>query len=191
MLPHITNSVAGVNRQDPVHNCLFEAYFTIPEALKAAGFAQDEQLLTQQILKITGLDSLDKGPNAGEQKFMGTSRSYLEPKLDNTYHEFTVTFTLNLRNRTDNWVYKLLKAWNKLCYDISTGETVIKPDYLADWFKISIGNRAGEIYREILFKDVMLVGGLKGGNSDLDYDNKGHIDIDVTFRSDWADDVDV
>lgn len=190
MLPHITNSVAGVNRQDPVHKSLFEVYFTLPEAIKGE-FSQDEALLTQQVLKITGLGSLDKGPSAGEQKFMGTSRSYLQPKLDSTFHEFTVSFTLNLRNRTDNWVYKVFKAWNKLCYDLSTGETVIKPDYLADWFKISIGNRAGEIYREILFKDVMMVEGITGGNDDLDYENKDHVDIDIKFRSDWADDIDV
>lgn len=189
MLPHITNSLAGVNRQDPVHNCLFEAVFTIPEALKAAGFAEDEQFLSQQILKISGLESLDKGPAVGEQKFMGTTRSYLQPKLDSTSHDFEVELTLNLRNRTDNWVYKLFKAWNKLCYDLSTGETVIKQDYVADWFKISLGNRAGEIYREILLKDVMMKEGIKG-MGDFDYENKDHVNITVGFRSDWADDID-
>lgn len=189
MLPHIKNSVAGVNRQDPVHKALFEVYFTLPEALREQ-FANDEATLTQQVLTVSGLGSLDKGPNAGEQKFMGTSRSYLEPKLDNTYHEITITLTLNLRNRTDNWVYKLFKAWNKLGYDQATGETVVKPDYLADWLKISIGNRAGEIYREILYKDVMMFGGIDGVD-DLSYEEKGHVDITVKFRSDWAEEVDV
>lgn len=189
MLPHIRNSVAGVNRQDPVHRALFEVYFTVPNALKEQ-FGADEATLTQQVLSISGLGSLDKGPGVGEQKFMGTSRSYLEPKLDSTAHDLTVKLTLNLRNRTDNWVYKLFKAWNKLSYDLSTGETVIKPDYLADWLKVSIGNRAGEIYREILYKDVMLFEGLGGDLDELNYEEKGHVDIEVKFRSDWAEDVD-
>lgn len=190
MLPHIKNSVAGVNRQDPVHKALFEVYFTLPEALRAQ-FASDEATLTQQVLSVSGLGTLDKGPNANNQTFMGTSRSYLEPKLDNTYHEISVVLTLNLRNRTDNWVYKLFKAWNKLGYDMDTGETVTKADYVADWFKISIGNRAGEIYREILFKDVMMFGGIEGGQDELNYDTKEHVDITVKFRSDWAEEVNV
>lgn len=189
MLPHIKNSVAGVNRQDPVHKALFEVYFTLPEALREQ-FAADEALLTQQVLTVAGLGSLDKGPNAGAQKFMGTDRSYLEPKLDGTSHELSIGLTLNLRNRTDNWVYKLFKAWNKLGYDISTGETVLKQDYVADWLKISIGNRAGEIYREILYKDVMLFGGIDGVD-DLSYEEKGHVDITVKFKSDWAEEVNV
>ena len=188
MLPHIKNSVAGVNRQDPVHKSLFEVYFTLPEALREQ-FANDEATLTEQVQTISGLATLDKGPNAGEQKFMGTSRSYLEPKLDNTYHELTIKLTLNLRNRTDNWVYKLFKAWNKLCYDMSTGETVVKQDYLADWIKVSIGNRAGEIYREILYKDVMLFGGLGGDLDDLNYTENAHVELEVKFRSDWAEEI--
>lgn len=190
MLPHIRNSVAGVNRQDPVHKALFEVYFTLPAALKEK-FGADEAILTQQVLSIGGLGTLDKGPATGEQKFMGTSRTYLEPKLDGTSHELSVNLTLNLRNRTDNWVYKIFKAWNKLCYDLETGETVIKNDYVADWLKISIGNRAGEIYREILFKDIIMFGGIEGGQDELNYDTREHVDITVKFKSDWAEEINV
>ena len=69
-----------------------------------------------------------------------------------------------------------------------TGETVIKPDYLADWIKVSIGNRAGEIYREILYKDVMMFGGIEGVY-DLSYTENGHVDITIKFRSDWAEEI--
>ena len=190
MLPHIRNSQAGVQRQDPVHKALFEVRFTLPNALKEQ-FGADEQTLTEQVLKISGLGTLDKAPSAQEQKFMGTSRSYLEPKLDQTHHDLSIDLTLNLRNRTDNWVYKVFKAWAKLGYDMSTGETVLKNDYVADWLKVSIGNRAGEIYREILYKDVMLTGGIDGGLDELSYDDRAHVDITIKLRSDWAEEVDV
>lgn len=189
MLPHITNSQAGINRMDPVHSSLFEVYFTVPEALKAQ-FAADEAVLTEQVISVGGLGSLDKGPEAGQQKFMGTDRSFLNPKLDSTHHEINVTLALNLRNGTDNFIYKLLKAWNHLCYNIETGETVLKKDYVADWLKISFGNRAGDIFREVIFKDVMMVGGFQFLDS-LDYTNNEAAQLEIKFISDWADETNV
>lgn len=188
MLPHITNSQAGVNRMDPVHSSLFEMYFTLPEAIRDK-WGQDEAILTEQVQSVSGLGSLDKGPEAGQQKFMGSDRSFLNPKLDSTHHEFTVVFALNLRNRTDNFIYKLLKAWARLGYNISNGETTIKPDYVADWVRICYGNRAGDIYRDVIFKDVMLVGGISFLDQ-LDYTNNDAATIEVKFISDWADDLD-
>ena len=82
-------------------------------------------------------------------------------------------------------MYKILKAWNKLNYDITTGEKSLKKDYTADWLKISIGNRAGDIYREIVFKDVIMTGGL-GLNDEYSYSETGIIEeLEVKFRSDW------
>ena len=188
MLPHITNSQAGVNRMDPVHSSLFEVYFTVPEALREK-FGQDEAILTEQVQTVSGLGSLDKGPEAGQQKFMGSERSYLNPKLDATHHEITVTFALNMRNRTDNFIYKLFKAWSRLGYDISTGATTLKKDYVADWLRISYGNRAGEIYRDVIFKDVMLVSGISFMDQ-LDYAQNEAATIEVKFISDWAEDLD-
>lgn len=187
MLPHITNSQAGVNRRDPVHTSLFEVYFTLPEALKQQ-FGADEALLTEHVLSISGLETLDKGPDTGEQKFMGTSRSFLNPKLDSTRHEITVKLSLNLRNGVDNYIWKIFKAWNKLCYDLETGSEVLKKDYCADWLKVSIGNRAGDVYREIVYKDVMMFGGLESWN-ELEYSNNDALELTVKFVSDWATEV--
>ena len=98
-LPHITNSQAGRNLWDPVHLNMFEVYFTIPEALRAE-FGKDEAILTEHVLKISGLDALNRAPGVGQQKFMGSDRSYINPKLDSTHAELEVEFTLNLRNET-------------------------------------------------------------------------------------------
>jgi len=186
MLPHIKNSQAGVNRQDPVYVNLFEVYFTIPAALQAQ-YGNDVAVLTEQVQSIGGLATLDKGPEAGEQKFMGTSRTYLNSKLDSTSHELTVKLALNLRNGTDNYIYKLFKAWNDLCYNKSTGETTLKVDYVADWLKVVIANRGGDIYRQILYKDVMLVSGITGMD-ELNYETADVVTIEVKFKSDWAED---
>ena len=150
MLPHIKNSQAGNNRQDPNYKNMFEMYFTIPEALMSR-FGNDVAVLTEQVQKVEGLGTLDKGPEKVTQKFMGTTRTYLASKLDDTSHEITVTIALNLRKGTDNYIYKLFRAWNNLCYNKATGETTLKEEYCADWFKIVIANRGGDIYRQILF----------------------------------------
>lgn len=182
-LPHITNSQAGRNLWDPVHANLFEVAFTIPEALRAE-FGKDEAILTEHVLKISGMDQIGKGPAVSQQKFMGTDRSYINPKMDQTSVQLELELSLNLRNETDNYVYKLFRAWNKLGYDLSTGERHLKKDYVADWLKVSIGNRAGDIYQEVVFKDVMLIEGV-GGLAEYNYDTADAQTITVKFASDW------
>lgn len=182
-LPHITNSEAGRNKYDPVHGNIFEVVFTIPEPLRAK-FGQDEAILTEHVLKIGGLNALAKAPTVSQQKFMGADRSYIQPKLDNTFAELTVDLTLNLRNDTDNYIYKLFKAWAALGYNIATGERHLKRDYCADYMKVSIANRNGDIFQEIYFKDVMLNGGPEGID-ELSYDNAEALQLTVKFISDW------
>lgn len=182
-LPHIKNSQAGVNRYDPVHKSMFEVYFTLPEALRAE-FAKDEMVLTEHVLKISGLDALYKAPEADAQKFMGTSRSYLKPTVGDTFAELEVEFTLNLRNGTDNYILKLFRAWAALGYDIATGKRTIKQNYCADWLKVAVANRDGDIYQEIVFKDVML-NGAPSMDGELNYETDDALTLTVKFRSDW------
>lgn len=183
-LPHITNSTAGRELYDPYHNCLFEVYFTLPAAIQAQ-FGQDEALLTEHVQTVGGLDALDKGPETVSQKFQGTTRTFLAPKMDSTSaDDISVVLSLNLRNSVDNYIYKLFKAWKNLNYDLETGTIVVKKDYVADWLRICIANRAGDVIREIVFKDVMLKGSIEG-MGDLDYSNNEAGQITVHFSSDW------
>lgn len=184
MLPHITNSRAGVNRQDPVYKNKFELYFTIPTALQNE-FQSDVAVLTEQVQKVSGLNTLDRGVEKGEQKFLGTTRTYLNSGKDSTSHEISVELALNFRNRTDNYIYRLFKAWNDLTYNEATGETTLKQDYVADYLRLYVGNRAGDVWRDITFKDVMLFGGLDGFD-DLDYSSLDIQSLTVKFASDWA-----
>ena len=182
-LPHITNSEAGRNLYDPVNNCIFEVYFTIPDALRA-DFGQDEAILSEHVLKVTGLEALDRGPDTSTQKYQGTTRTFVNPKMDDTSAEIKIDFSLNLRNGTDNYIYKLLKSWKSLNYDLETGTIVKKADYVADWMRVCVANRSGDIIREVVFKDVMLKGSLEG-MGELDYSNNEPLQLSVTFVSDW------
>lgn len=184
-LPHIKNSQAGVNRYDPVNKSIFEVYFTLPEALRAE-FAKDELVLTEHVQKISGLDALYRAPETDVQKFMGTSRSYIKPTIGDTHADLEVEFSLNLRNGTDNYILKLFRAWAALGYDIRSGRRSLKKDYCADWLKVSVANREGDIYQEIVFKDVMLNGSLTYGG-DLEYTADDALTLTVKFRSDWWD----
>ena len=187
-LPHITNSQAGVNRWDPTHVNLYEVYFTLPEALKAE-FGQDEALITEHVLSISGIGAVQKTATTGQQKFMGTTRTYIEPGVDDTSAELEVKFSLNLRNGTDNFIYKLFKAWSRLGYDINTGAKELKKDYVADWLEIKIANRKGDVYEDVVFKDVMLADSIDGLN-EYNYDTREAQELTVKFKSDWWTDVD-
>lgn len=186
-LPHIKNSEAGRNLYDPVHNSIFEVYFTLPEAIRGE-FGQDEALITEHVTKIEGLDALDRGPDVATQSFMGTKRTYLKPHVDDTSAELKVTFTLNLRNGTDNYIYKIFKAWKDLNYDLNSGTITLKKNYVADWMRVAIANRAGDIIREVVFRDVMLKGNLEA-MSGLDYSSDDPQELTVTFVSDWWEDT--
>ena len=185
MLPHITNSMAGREKYDVLYKNIFEVMFTLPAALQSQ-FGSDIALISEHVLTVSGLDALDKAPEAGTtQKFMGTTRTFLNSGVDDTSAAITVKLSLNLRNAVDNYIYKIFRAWSKLGYDIATGEKSLKTDYTADFVRISIGNRAGDIYRRVTFKD-MILSKVNSGLSDLDYGDASTIlEMEVEFKSDW------
>ena len=187
-LPHINNSQAGVNKWDYVSGAIFEVYFTLPETLRA-DFGQDEAIITEHVQKIDGLDALHRTAETTEQKFMGTTRSFIKSLPDSTTAELSVDFALNLRNGTDNFIYKLFKAWSRLGYDISTGKRSLKKDYCADWLRVKIANRNGDVYEDVIFKDVMLNGPIEGVGS-YDYSSDDPLQLTVKFKSDWWIDTD-
>ena len=87
----------------------------------------------------------------------------------------------------DSYIYNLFRAWNNLCYNKYTGVTTLKNEYCSDWFKIVVANRGGDIFREIVYKDIIMFGGIEGLD-ELNYDTQDLAEITVKFKSDWADD---
>ena len=55
--------------------------------------------------------------------------------------------------------------------------------------KVVITNRAGDIFKEVIYKDVTLIDGLSGLD-ELNYDSNDHVDLEFKLRSDRVDDID-
>lgn len=183
-LPHINNISAsnGSSLWDPVHKANFEVYFTLPTPLQAE-FKAEETILTEQVVSVSGLDALNKTTGQGVQKFFGVSVSFQNPAIDDTYCEFTITFNLNLRNATDNWVHKLIRAWQNLNYNLQDGTRTLKDNYTSNSVRIAEANRAGTIVRAFAFKHVLLCE--VTGTDDLDYSNNDARTLQVKFRADY------
>jgi len=183
-LPHIKNTQAGNNYYDPMHSAVFEVYFTLPTAIQDK-FKDDEAILTEQVVSVTGLDALQRTVQAGQQKFLGVDVSYLNPTLENTFAELTITFNLNIRNATDAYVLKVFKAWEKLGYDLSDGTRTLMADYVADNLRVSEANRDGTVWRSYIFHKVMITN--VANIDELNYTNNEARTLQVTFISDWWD----
>lgn len=183
-LPHIKNVSSGINKWDPVNNSVYEVYFTLPTPIQQE-FGKDSELLTQQVTTVNGLDALQKSPAIGEQKFYGVTVSFANPVLDSTSADITMTFNLNLRNVTDNFVLKIFKAWQKLNYDLSDGTRGIKMDYISDVIRIAQANRNGYVWRSVIFR--MCILGPITGIDTLDYNSNEPQVLSVQFRSDYWD----
>ena len=190
-LPHIKNIKSGYEYYDPVHNSIFEVNFTVPSALQKV-FTQSSpdgivHLLSEQVTEVSGLEALQKTTAAGSQKFHGVDVSFLNPTLDNTFADITVKFNLNLRKITDNFVLRLFKEWARVSYDLMTGARSLKADYVAQSMTIAEANRDGTIWRAYQFRDVMVTN-IQGLGS-LNYTSNEPQSLDVTFRSDYWEEV--
>ena len=181
-LPHILNVQSGVNKYDQVSSAVFEVYFTLPDPIRSE-FAADELTLTEQVTEVSGLDALNKTTGQGVQKFLGVDVSFQNPTLDNTYAEFQITFNLNLRDVTDNFVHKIFRAWENLNYNLADGTRNLKSMYTSDSVHICEANRNGEVYREFVFKHVLLTG--VTGTDSLNYVDNEARKLVVSFRADY------
>lgn len=186
-LPHVRNISASVNRMDPVPASVFEVYFTLPDAIKST-FADSEALLTEQVQNVNGLNNLHKNTPVGKQRFMGVDVSHAGAVMEDTRATFTITFNLNLRDVTDNFVYKALLAWKNLNYNLADGTRTLKKDYTADVLRIAEANRDGTVWRSTVFNDI-LIDNIDGMDT-LDYTDNEPRSIAVTFVADsWNQDI--
>ena len=186
-LPHVRNIKTAVNRWDPVHSAVFEVYFSLPEAIKAE-FTEEEALLTEQVISVAGLDAFHKNTPVGKQRFMGADVSHLGPVMDDTRANITIVFNLNLRDVTDNFVYKAFLAWKNLNYNLADGTRTLKRDYVADVMRIAEANRDGTVWRSVVLNDVLLEN--ITGIESLDYSDNEPKQLTVTFWSDsWDMDI--
>lgn len=183
-VPHTRDVKAGVNKYDPVHSSIFEVFFTFPIITGVKG--DDIALLPEQVTNVSGLGALHKTPTITTKKFYGIDVSFLERNLDSSYIDFTIKFNLNLREATDNYVLTAFMKWRDVNYSLATGAQYLRPDYLAEKIVIHIANRAGIIWRTIVFYDCIL--STISGLEELDIISNEALSLSCTFRSDYWDD---
>lgn len=176
-LPHYSNSVPSTQHYEPVYKALFE--MTIFPPVQA-----DQALLLEHVKTITGLDSLNPSVTTTEQKFKQATRSYAGFP-DKTVLDLNVTWTMNLNNSNENYVYTTLRRWCNKIWDPLTGMSGMKRDYVGSAIIVQY-NRDGSIYRKIICKDMFPTGQLQVGN-ELDYSATDATEATLQFRCDYWD----
>jgi hypothetical protein len=144
-------------------------------------------ILPEQVTDVSGLDSLIKVADVGNQKFLGTTNSYANPMVDDTSAEITINFNLNLADNNDAYVYEFFRSWYKRIYDVNTGTRSLMKDYICNNMKISEANRDGSIWREFIFGKVILKN--VSGLDSLDYTNNEARKLTCVFKVDWWDEI--
>ena len=184
---HYRNSQAATQNWEVVSPALFEVYFTFPGIISSH---QDmsPQLMFEHVRSISGLDGLT--PNVGTvvQKYKFAERHYAAAGPDKTSLELTITYTLNLNNSHENYIYNMLRKWYNLIYNPQNGQMLTKREY-ASGSRMTIyeHDRDGAIWRQIKCFDFFPSTPPTGLNED-NYDSVGDAKtVSITFIvDDWV-----
>lgn len=181
-LPHYSNdqtSKKGKNFE-PVLANMFEVTILPPAGVGG------QELLIQHVKQITGLE-LHKGVDSIAQKFKWSTRSFTGLPADSQL-DVAVTFTLNLNDANQMYLYKTIRDWYRLQYNPETGEVGLKKDYVGTMVIVQF-NRAGDIYRKITLEDCFINSPVNPG-TDLNYETAEPVELEVTWRCDtWAEEL--
>lgn len=159
-LSHYNNSKAAVNNYEVVNGAQFECTILLP-------FTDANQpLLIEHIMSIGGLDGINPSIGTVEQRYKQATRSYAG-KPDTTSIDLSFTFSLNLSDTHENYIYTTLRKWKNMIFDPATGAEGLKRDYVGSLVIVEY-DRDGSIWRKITFKNVFPTGELTG-IGDLDY----------------------
>ena len=174
-LPHFLNSKAATKYYEPFYQNLFEVT-VLPPATVSGG-----SILIEHINKISGLLQ-DKGSDKIEQKYKFATRSYAAGVPTVTTNDLTLSFSLNLNDANELYVYKTIRDWFRVVYNPLTGEQGLKKDYVGTLI-VTNYNRKGDIFWQRTFHDCFPTGDIP--ELGLDYGGGDKVDMDVQFRSDW------
>ncbi len=116
-----------------------------------------------------------------EQKYKFATRSYSGAVPTTTVADLKISFTVNLNEENNMYVYNTLRGWFDLAYDPLTGRQGLKKDYYGQIY-LGIANKAGAIFRE--FKFTPVIPGEKMNAIELTYTDPNLYEITATFRAD-------
>lgn len=180
-LPHTRNSEAGANMYELVVASQFKVYLLPPASVTGGS------ILTQHAKNINGLFNEKGGDGTVTQTYQTATRSY-DSNEKETFYDIEITFSMNLNDANQNYVYKTLVQWSRLRYNPLTGERGLKKDY--------VGTIVGEKFR----RDGAIFWRRSAGQAfptnnfdgqDGDYSSHDPQEITVKFRADYVDDEDI
>lgn len=149
---HYRNSEAATGMYEVVSPALFEVDFTFPRLIASNGINTD--LLFQHVRSISGLDGVTPTVGTVVQKYKFAERHYASAGPDKTSLELTITFTLNLNDSHQNYVYNMLRKWYNLIYNPQNGQMLTKAQYAdGSLLVIKEHDRNGAIWRKITCYD--------------------------------------
>lgn len=179
-LPYWTNSQASREFYEPIFQNQFEVILTPPASISGVGVG----LLVEHVTKLSGLPEISSPGTLVEQKYKFATRSYAGAVPDKTTADLVLTFTVNLNEENDAYVYNVLRAWNDIVYNPLTGSQGLKRDYVGS-MSVHVSNKTGEIFREWSFPAIIPTSALKA--IELDYTSNEVYEVTVTYRSDqWT-----
>ena len=177
-LPYWTNSTAATNYYEPVFQNQFEVILTPPAVITGPEVA----LLVEHVTKLEGIPEINSAGTLVEQKYKFATRSYAGAVPDTTTADLTLTFTVNLNEENNAYVYNVLRAWNDIVYNPLTGSQGLKRDYTGS-MSVHVANKTGEIFREWSFQSLIPNGGINA----ISLNNTANEIYEVTmkYRADW------
>lgn len=186
---HYRNSNAASKMWEVVSPALFEVDFQFPRIIQGnEGARYEPKILLEHVRSISGLDGLTPTIGNVVQKYKYAERHYAAAGPDKTSLEITITFTLNLDDNHENYVYNLFRRWYNLVYNPQNGQTLTKKDYAAgSTMDIYEHDRDGSVWRHIKCFDFFPSTPPTGLNED-NYDSMGDAKtLSITFIvDDWV-----
>lgn len=185
---HYKNSKPAMGNWEVVSPALFEVDITFPKEIQSVNTEKNKELIIEHVRSISGLDGLT--PTIGNivQKYKFAERHYAAAGPDKTSLELTITFTMNLNEAHENYIYNLLRKWYDLIYNPRDGHTLTKSQYAKDSImNIYEHDRDGSIWRHVRCKDFFPSTPPTGLNDDS-YDSMGDAKtLSMTFIVDQWD----
>ena len=187
---HYQNSNAARQMWEVVSPALFEVDLTFPTLINGDK-SINKDLLIEHVRSISGLDGLTPTVGNVVQKYKFAERHYAAAGPDKTSLELQITYTMNLNNEHQNYVYNMLRKWYNLIYNPQNGQMLTKPQYASgSRMKIYEYDRNGAIWRTIHCFDFFPSTPPTGLNDD-NYDSVGDAKtVSITFMvDDWVEQI--
>ena len=185
---HYKNSIAAREMYEVVSPALFEVNFMFPTLIQGINKNGETEYTFEHVRSISGLDGVTPTVGNVVQKFKFAERHYAAAGPDKTSLELTITFTMNLNNARENYIYNMFRQWYDLIYNPQNGQMLTKRQYAGgSYLDIYEHDRDGEIWRHIKCFNIFPSTPPTGLN-DNNYDSVGEAKtLSITFIvDDWV-----